>query len=158
MMTIVMPEIANDFSELESDSFYSNLFETLDRMHPRNVNLRSTLKDCNVKIPVFNIEFDYKNLKTDLQSLGIRSAFEPSSADFSGMINENVHVSSIAHKATFSLDKYGIEATAATAFVISGRMYVRRTNVEIDRPFVFLVRHVKTGAVFFMGKFVLPDN
>jgi len=158
MMTIVMPENANDFSELKSNSFYSNLFETLDRMHPRNMNFRSTLRDCNVKTPVFNVDFDYKNLKNDLQSLGIRSAFEPSSADFSGMINENVHISNIAHKATFSLDKNGIEATAATAFVISGRMYVSRINVEIDRPFVFLVRHVKTGAIFFIGKFVLPDN
>jgi len=158
MLTIVMPEIANDFSELENDSFYKNLFATLDQMHPRNINFRATLKDCRVKIPVFNINFDYKELKNDLQSLGVRSAFEASDADFSGMIDDSVHISNIAHKATFSLDKNGIEATAATAFVISGRMYIRRLNVVVDRPFIFLVRHVKTGAVFFMGKFVIPDN
>ena len=53
------------------------------------------------------------------------------------------------------MDEKGTEAAAVTRmFHIGSAPQV----VEVDRPFVFLLRHVETGAVLFLGRMVAPPS
>ena len=51
-------------------------------------------------------------------------------------------------------DENGTEAAAATA-VTMGTTSIP-TYVELDRPFVFAIRDVATGALLFLGRVVDP--
>ena len=81
-----------------------------------------------------------------------------SSANFSGIDGTmNLFISDIFHKAFVSVDEAGTEAAAATA-VIVGETSVPPPPVEvtIDRPFIFLIRDIKTQAILFIGRIVNP--
>jgi serpin B len=55
------------------------------------------------------------------------------------------------------VDEAGTEAAAATA-VIVGLTAVPEPLVEVtvDRPFIFLIRDIETGAVLFVGRVLNP--
>ena len=90
MFVAVVPKVAGDFSEFETSEGYDNLFATLAIMHPRKPQFKHTLTACHVKIPQFETNYNYESLKADLESMGVRSAFDQSKADFSGMLDQQV--------------------------------------------------------------------
>jgi serpin B len=63
----------------------------------------------------------------------------------------------VLHKAFVSVDEAGTEAAAATA-VIVGETSVpgEPTDFTIDRPFIFLIRDIETGAILFVGRVLNP--
>ena len=90
MFVAVVPKVAGDFTEFETGEGYDNLFATLNVMHPRKTEFKRTLTSCNVKIPQFETNYNYASLKSDLMQMGVRSAFDQSKADFSGMLDQQV--------------------------------------------------------------------
>ena len=114
-------------------------------------------------MPTFDIDFSYDDFKDHLISLGIKSAFQSSEADFSGILDygesprkDNVYVTDVIHKATFNLNREGVEGTASTAFLLGFRAILPSKDVVVDKPFVFFVKNVETGAVLFIGRVVQP--
>jgi len=82
-----------------------------------------------------------------------------SAADFSGMTgNPELFISDVVHKAFVAVDEAGTEAAAATA-VIMKLTAVPEPPVEvtIDRPFIFLIRDIETGAILFVGRVMNPS-
>lgn len=110
-----------------------------------------------LKLPKLEISSDLP-LKTELQAAGMVDAFEEGVADFR-YIADNVFISDAFHQARLILDEEGTEAAAATAFVGSttGEPTDEPVPVTIDRPFVFFIRDIPTGAVLFLGHFVKAD-
>jgi serpin B len=111
-------------------------------------------------LPRFKVETDYR-LVPALQALGMKAAFSPETADFSGMHTgpEKLAVSDVIHKAFVAVDEEGTEAAAATAVVMARAAAPRPqepTEFRADRPFLFLIRENKTGSVLFMGRFAGP--
>ena len=90
--------------------------------------------------------------------MGMPVAFVPGAADFSGMNGEGrLFIQDVVHKALVSVDEEGTEAAAATA-VIVGIESVRQTvEVNVDRPFVFLIRDIETGTILFVGRVLDPS-
>jgi serpin B len=108
-------------------------------------------------MPQFKFESQF-GLKDTLAEMGMRDAFSPSDADFSGMTgNPELFISDVVHKAFVAVDEAGTEAAAATA-VIVGTTSVPEPSVEvtIDRPFIFLIRDIETGAILFIGRVLNP--
>ena len=64
----------------------------------------------------------------------------------------------MVQKALISVDESGTEA-AATAVVmeLTSAMPEEPVEVTVDRPFVFLVRDIETGAILFVGRVVDPS-
>ena len=109
-------------------------------------------------MPRFEFESSY-SLREILTVMGMPVAFS-TSADFSGMTgNRDLFISDVLHKAFVSVDETGTEAAAATAVVVRPGM-APQTSVEvtIDRPFIFFIRDIETGAILFVGRVVDPST
>ena len=93
-----------------------------------------------------------------LAAMGMPDAFS-GNADFSGMTgNRDLFISGVVHKAFVSVDEAGTEAAAATAVIMPTAAPPGATvEVTIDRPFIFLIRDIKTGAISFVGRVVNPS-
>jgi serpin B len=103
-----------------------------------------------VELPRFELTME-ESLENILGDMGMRIAFDPNRADFTG-INPagDLFISSVLHKTFIRVDEEGTEAAAATS------VGVGTTSVPIpirfDRPFVFALVEGKSGAMFFLGK------
>jgi serpin B len=66
-------------------------------------------------------------------------------------------IDDVYHKAFVAVDEEGTEAAAATAVVMQlTAAPAMPVEVTVDRPFVFLIRDIDTGAVLFLGHVVNP--
>lgn len=89
------------------------------------------------------------------QTMGMTDAFT-GAADFSGMDGtKNLSITDIVHEAFVNVNEAGTEAAAATAVVV-GETSAPQTLV-IDRPFLFLIRDIQTGAIVFLGRVTNPS-
>jgi len=112
-----------------------------------------------VELPRFKVS-DGVELAGTLAGMGMPRAFE-GSADFSGMDgSRGLAISAVAHRAVVAVDEEGTEAAAATGVVMSrGKgLLPPATSFRADRPFLYLIRDVKTGAVLFLGRVVDPSR
>ncbi|XP_028992453.1 probable serpin E3 [Betta splendens] len=114
--------------------------------------LRRTRMD--VFLPRFKMQNKF-NLRSVLPAVGISDAFNPSAADFSGMsVEEGLYVSGAFHEVSIEVTEDGTKAAASTAMVLLKRS--RAPVFKADRPFLFLLRQIKTGSVLFMGRVMNP--
>ena len=103
-------------------------------------------------MPKFGIETKAE-LATLLAALGMPTAFGDG-ADFSGItMAEQLAVSNVVHQANIDVDEKGTEAAAATAVVMrQSAMPSSEVTIRLDRPFLFALRDVPTGAILFLGR------
>lgn len=95
-------------------------------------------------------------LKAVLASLGMTAAFNPTQADFSGITgNFDLSIQSVVHKAFINVDENGTEAAAATGISMGTTgLPSSPIIVNVDQPFIFMIRDRQTGLILFMGKVV----
>jgi serpin B len=116
------------------------------------------LDQRRVALTMPRFEFDARfSLNQALAALGMPQAFSDA-ADFSGMTGKkDLFISEVLHKAFVSVDEEGTEAAAATAVVMElSAMPEEPVEVTVDRPFLFLIRDIRTGAILFVGRVVDP--
>ncbi|ATB43153.1 serpin (serine proteinase inhibitor) family protein [Cystobacter fuscus] len=106
----------------------------------------------DVHLPRFEVETS-ASLIPKLRELGIQDLFDEH-ADLSGMSSADLVVSSIEHKAFVSVNEKGTEAAAATAVVVGPPSLP--VPFIVDRPFLFLIEHVSTRNVLFLGRYMTP--
>jgi serpin B len=116
-----------------------------------------TYRKVTLTMPKFEFESDFSLVNT-LAAMGMPVAFS-SAADFSGMTGaRDLFIAEILHKAFVSVDEAGTEAAAATAVVMSLTAAPEEpVEVTLDRPFIFLIRDIETGAVLFVGRVANPN-
>jgi serpin B len=147
-MLILVPDRGR-FFEFEQALDASLIDQTLESLRPWDLNLR---------MPKFKYESEFE-LKDTLSQLGMPEAFDPNYADFSGMNgNRELYIQEGYHKGFISVDEKGTEAAAATAVVITLSSAETPLNVTIDRPFIYLIRDIKTNAILFMGRVMNPGQ
>ncbi len=112
-------------------------------------------QEVSVYLPKFKVATTFQ-LKEILQQLGIKEAFDPGTADFSGMTEKKeLAISAVVHQALVEVNEEGTEAAAATAVVGSrGRSLVFRA----DHPFVFWIKDNASGTLLFLGRVMTPQN
>jgi serpin B len=89
-----------------------------------------------------------------LAGLGMSTAFDPTRADFTGIVRtEPLSIGDVCHKAFVRVDETGTEAAAATALVMraAGRVTAPPAQLTLDRPFLFAIRSNRTGSLLFLG-------
>jgi serpin B len=146
-MVILLPE-AGGFEAFEGLLDAKRVDVILEHLAPSQVALT---------LPKFEFESGF-SLKNTLAAMGMPVAFS-GGADFSGMDGTGgLFIADVIHKAFVSVDEAGTEAAAATAVVMmKGAAPEPSIEVTIDRPFVFLIRDIETGAILFVGRIVNPS-
>ncbi len=149
---VIVPEKVDGLAEVEKGLTAAGLSQ-LAKMAGREVFLH---------LPKIRIEGDGIDLGDELKALGMRTAFDepPGSADFSRMAprtpQDYLAISKVVHKTFLALDEKGTEAAAATAVIAipgSAPMEPKKPlEVKVDRPFLFAIQHVPSGACLFLGR------
>lgn len=146
-MIIILPDIGKSLSDLKTSL-------DIDLWNNMNKNLHNT--KVNLKIPSFQAEFD-ASMKDVLKQLGIRSAFDPLSAQFDLMSKDPVWVDDVTQKAIITVDEQGSEAEAVTSsdvlFYTGTNPVERSATFHANRPFLYAITETSTGAIFFIGQY-----
>ncbi|NXK03864.1 SERP3 protein, partial [Herpetotheres cachinnans] len=104
-------------------------------------SLKRTKMD--IFLPRFSIQSLF-DLKTVFSALGIRDAFDPITANFKGISEQDsLYISEAIHKAEIEITEDGTKASGATAMVLLKRS--RTPIFKADRPFTFFLRQASTG-------------
>jgi serpin B len=96
------------------------------------------------------------DLVSTLKTLGMRDAFDANNADLSGMSATSLFVTDVVQKDTLSVTPWGSEATAATGIGTSTAAEEIRMSINIDHPYLFLIRDTHTGEILFEAQVVNP--
>jgi serpin B len=123
-------------------------------------------QEVDLYLPKFKLEPPTIALARALQDLGMRSAFDqpPGSANFDGIAprkpNDYLYLSQVFHKTFIAVDEKGTEAAAATAVTMLATSAMRPrpkpVEVKVDRPFLYAIQHVPSGACLFIGRVTDP--
>jgi len=147
-MVILLPE-AGGFASFE---------ESLDAEQVDRIVKNLQQQQVALTMPRFEVESAF-SLKDALAALGMPDAFSMA-ADLSGMDGtQDLFIQDVVHKAFVTVDEEGTEAAAATAVVVALKSAPPQEPVEMtmDRPFLFMIRDIKTGTVLFVGRVVQPE-
>jgi serpin B len=151
-MTILLPRSVDGLPALERHLSADSLTFWLGRVEMHRVE---------VHLPRFQIAGGCQ-LVPALSRLGMPRAFDEQ-ADFTGMSPAKpLFISGVFHQAFVMVEEEGTEAAAASAIVhyrgVSPDEVTPLDNFvfRADHPFLFLIRHVPTGAVLFIGRVADP--
>ncbi|XP_066181711.1 serpin B6-like [Sylvia atricapilla] len=152
-MIILLPAAIQDGStgleRLEGELTYEKLIDWINPEMMDSTNVR-------VSLPRFKLEENY-DLKPLLSGMGMPDAFDLGKADFSGISSgKELVLSEVVHKSFVEVNEEGTEAAAATAAVMMMRCAMRVPEFTADHPFLFFIRHNKTGSILFCGRFCCP--
>ena len=134
----IMP--ADNIDEAVINLDQSRINNVIDNMTPT-----SEPKDgAIINIPKFKFNYSL-NFKEDLQKLGINSAFNANSADFSNMASEELYVGQAVHNANIDFSEDGIKAAAITVFAMAENS--AEIVDEVPEPVIINIDHPwKTGS------------
>jgi len=109
-MLILLPDSVDGLPALERSLTAGNLEKWSAALNYEH--------DVVVYLPRFKITQQFE-LSSALKDLGVKTAFDGNSADFSGMTGDkSLVISAAIHKAYIDVDENGTEAAAATAVVM----------------------------------------
>ena len=116
-----------------------------------------TDRQVHLTVPKFKAEWDGE-LKDTLTALGLADAFDPASADFSAMGRSEkgpFFIGSVIHKTAFEVNEKGTEAAAVTAVMVEFTGLPQTPDdlvvLRFERPFVYGIVDLETGAPLFLG-------
>ena len=94
-------------------------------------------------------------LNDSLAALGMPTAFTAGAADFSGMVDGGgVWLDRVEHEAFIEVDEDGTRAAAATGGVMLGS---HGPTVEVNRPYLYVIRDRGAGTILFIGHVTDPS-
>lgn len=155
-MDILLPDARDGLPALEAGLTSDSIQSTVGALSPTQVVLR---------LPRFRVATDSVSLRAALTGLGMNLPFSRTQADFTGIANppspdDRLFISDAFHKVFVDVAEAGTEAAAATAVVMArtgaAAPTAPPTIFAVDRPFVFLIRDLRSGAVLFMGRVLDP--
>ena len=149
-MRIILPnrdvDVASVLQNISQDEF-SMISSSMTKQH------------CVLRMPLFKLEFDIM-LNDILQSIGMKKAFMPGLADFTGINRDGrLYISEVKHKTFVDVNEEGTEAAAVTSIGI-GRTSTGgdqgKIIIDVDRPFIFMIYESNSNTILFMGNIFNP--
>ena len=115
-----------------------------------------TLEKGQLFLPKFKIEFEML-LNDVLKTMGMGVAFGMS-ADFSNINGTGgLYISRVIHKTFVDVDEQGTEAAAVTVVEIRELSMPQGFFMNVNRPFLFLIRDTVTNTIIFAGHVASPN-
>ena len=143
-MVVVVPDDLTTFEQNLTGATFADVTSTV------------THHSVQLYLPKFKFEAPLP-LKPALQRLGMEDAFLDGLADFSAIDGtRDLVITEVLHKGFVAIDENGTEAAAATAVVIGPTSVPQQATMKVDRPFLFFIRDIPTGAILFVGRVTDP--
>jgi len=142
-LTIVLPIGGKTLAELAGRLDAARWEEWTGALHEAKLGLT---------LPKFRLEYK-RELKDDLSALGMRIAFDPDRADFSRMADPaagHLFITRATQKTFVDVNEEGTEAAAVTS--IGMGVTSLPLTIEVNRPFLFVLRERLSGTIFFIGQ------
>lgn len=148
------------FNELEmilivpDQGAFQGVEQGLDQEWLDSFDAGATQREFNLTMPKFTTEGSL-DLREALEAAGGTGIFD--APGFDG-IGPDLSLSSAIHATKVIVDEKGTEAAAATALGMVGTAMPSDPPVEIraDKPFLYVIRDVQTGAALFVGRVLDP--
>lgn len=148
----ILPNKGTDINEFIAGLDAEELLKTISKpIVPTPENEFTVI----ARMPEFKNEFSIK-MKDMLSDMGMPSAFDEGSADFSGMTDEaKLYIDEVLHKTAIELNKNGTSAAAVTVIMAKETAAIMQPEKEIyvdmNRPFVYMIIDNKTSLPLFIG-------
>ena len=140
----------NWLADKNDEGIFSQLYQTAS-----SADLIAT----NLSLPKYEAEYE-DTLNNELIDMGMISAFDGASADFS-LLNtgrsKGLYISEVRHKTFISVDEKGTEAAAATSVAIDESAVMTEQELHFDRPFFYAIIDLENGLPLFAGILENPD-
>ncbi len=177
-LQVPMMKQTSDFKTYTGDSFVVAEFPygqgnfVMDVLLPNSKNgldgVISQLSDTSFKnwlgqmsenetvlsFPKFKYGFK-KEMKEILTGMGMGIAFTDA-ADFSNISDLDLLISLVLHQAFIETNEEGTEAAAATVVGFETTSMPMRMELNIDHPFIYIIRETSTNTILFMGRVADP--
>lgn len=107
----------------------------------------------SVALPRLSLKYTAKDLRQDMEAVGMERAFDPELAQFPGVADvKPLYVESIVQKTTLDMDEKGVEAAAATGVIVGTTAAPADPfTVRADRPYLLVITEHRSGAPLFMA-------
>ncbi|MEK4850424.1 serpin family protein [Paenibacillus sp. FSL H7-0756] len=151
-MVVVLPGEQSSLAELVSHLEQGALLRNEDFSSSRGTLL----------LPRFTASYGTE-LSKALQALGAMLAFDPERGDFSLMadLDSPIYVEQVIHKTYIDVNERGTEAAASTVVGLragSAPPVDAPFEMNVNRPFLFMIRDRQTGVVLFLGAIENPQS
>ena len=146
-MLLFVPKESSSLKAFEQGLEAEALSVWIDRL------MASERADLELVVP--KLELDSRSsLVPQLQALGMRRAFTQM-AQLGGMSEGRLYLSDVLHQTWLRVDEKGTEAAAVTAGL--AEIVSMPREFHADRPFFFVIRDNRSGALIFMGRIERPS-
>jgi serpin B len=146
-MVIIHPD---DLEAFESQKLSSKTIESaMKQMKPRSLVF---------SMPKFAFDSDH-SMKESLKSMGMKRSFS-SGAEFPGIFDDPTRIAEVIQKTRIEVNEEQTVAAAATAAWGTAISMVKEPppKLQIDSPFLFLIRDTETGLILFIGRVTNPEK
>jgi serpin B len=146
-MVIILPD-EGTFEEFESSLTGERVNEIVDNMEDSTYVI--------LTMPKFGFESSF-NLKETLEAMGMTDAFHVATADFSGIFGGMGYwLDEVYHDAYVTVDEDGTTAAAATGVVAVSGISQYPPEINLNHPFIFMIRDGETNTILFVGRIMNP--
>ncbi len=147
-----------DYEKLSDNSQYEfigllpkkDIQDVINNLSNDVIKKSITESEANIQIPRFKYEYNVNNLKSILESLGIKDMFNKEKANFGG-IAEDIYVSSIVQKTYIDFMESGTKAAASSGGAFDIKSAAEEKEVIFNKPFVYLIRKKGSNNIYFIG-------
>ncbi len=149
---------------LPADGRFREVEQRLTGAWVQDVVARLSEQDVILTLPKFTYEPQLP-LTEILRDMGMPDAFDRDAADFSGIIERTpahwLYIGDVRHKSFIDVNELRTEAAAVTVVEMPvGAAPAKEPPppivMKIDRPFIFVIHDMETGAILFVGRVMNP--
>ena len=113
-------------------------------------------REVDFTLPKFSLEMRISLAQT-LAAMGMPTAFDPTTADFTGITKDTppLVIGNVIHQANIDVVEKGTTAAAVTAVVMAaGAMpqEAEKVTFHVDKPFLYFIQDSTSHSVLFMGR------
>ncbi len=171
-MTLILPDNLTAFERTLSTSVLDAVQAkiTAEERRIEKSTEATSAGDCGtyayqvaLGLPRFGVETAVE-LARILGAMGMPLAVTRGAADFTAINPDaQLYINAVVHKANVDVDEKGTTASAATVVSVdtggcTGPEPAKTVALTFNRPFLFLIRDVKTGAIAFIGRVTDPTK
>lgn len=148
-MIIILPNAIDDFNKIEKSLNFTELNALMKRLEGRPKS------PVTLFMPKFCISIGM-NLNDVLKKMGVTDIFDPFLADLSNVTGfKGMYVSNVHHEVFIKVTEHGTEAAGGSS-ITSGDLSFT-DDFRVNKPFLFLIRHVPTQSIVFLGRVKDPS-